>query len=388
MLRAVADSCFELSQTRTVPSARALHVRPRACRYSHHRHRAVAPRSQVASASTSARPPGGVRVGTLFLALSILGIGATSVGLYTHYTSLATWPAQIRPDLRSALRCKLSQDYVSSHNFFAQAWEKATSEAFADKLGILKISGIGIAWAEMLEEAGLRIDEGGIPDASSEAYSVLTNTYDWTRERIDSSKAMMSQNASSPQVSEAERVRATNIAVKLASMAEGQPHLEKQTEAQLTWAVWVAASSHCIRLADVKFMMRSTELLRLSSGTSAPAVAKRDDKAILVGELELPPWVMKSDMGATLESLGNFYAGKANVEYAMPLYLQSISLLLPPPQSGKGGPSSSDKCHAATIVSDPSGCAKKGDGIGRASLDCFADCVFTRLFLLPGPYLH
>ena len=72
---------------------------------------------------------------------------------------------------------------------------------------------------------------------------------------------------------------------------------------------------------------------------------------MLVGELELPSWVTKSDVGATLESLGNLYARKGNVEYAMPLYLQSISLLLPPAQAKKPEPSVGDKCHAATIVS-------------------------------------
>lgn len=72
---------------------------------------------------------------------------------------------------------------------------------------------------------------------------------------------------------------------------------------------------------------------------------------MLVGELDLPPWVGKNDLGATLEALGNFYAGKRNVEYAMPLYLQSISLLLPPPKADKPEPGSADKCHAATIVS-------------------------------------
>ena len=75
---------------------------------------------------------------------------------------------------------------------------------------------------------------------------------------------------------------------------------------------------------------------------------------ITVGELELPAWVGKADMGATLEALGNLYAARGDVEYAMPLYLQSISLLVPPPSSGKPEPGSSDKCHAATIVSVPS----------------------------------
>lgn len=95
-------------------------------------------------------------------------------------------------------------------------------------------------------------------------------------------------------------------------------------------------------------------MLRLATQGTAKDVTKRkkdtDEDAILVGELGLPSWVSKTDMGATLETLGNLYARKGNVEYAMPLYLQSISLLLPPPQMHKGEPSTGDKCHAATIV--------------------------------------
>lgn len=79
--------------------------------------------------------------------------------------------------------------------------------------------------------------------------------------------------------------------------------------------------------------------------------AESDEDAILVGELGLPKWVTKTDLGGTLETLGNLYARKGNVEYAMPLYLQTISLLLPPPQARQHEPSTGDKCHAATIVS-------------------------------------
>lgn len=33
-----------------------------------------------------------------------------------------------------------------------------------------------------------------------------------------------------------------------------------------------------------------------------------------MSELSLPPWVTKTDVGATLEMLGNLYAKKGNVE--------------------------------------------------------------------------
>lgn len=161
----------------------------------------------------------------MFLALSILGLGATSVGLYTYYKSLKTFPPEIRTELRSALRCKARQDYVSSHKFFQKAWEKALE--MSDTLGILKITGIAAAWAEMLEEASARADEGGVRNAQGEAYAVLLDAFDWARTQLKSV----------PDGLVNERMRAVSIAVKLAGLAEGQPELDGQTEEQLTWAV-------------------------------------------------------------------------------------------------------------------------------------------------------
>lgn len=228
MLRRAGTSLIESPTALIKPArARAYHRRPRALQPVALRRTTAATRRQLATAANPPiRPPGGVRVGSLFLALSILGIGATSLGLYNFYTSVKTFPPEIRQDLRSALRCKNSQDYASSHKFYNQAWEKATSPAFIDELGILKVTGIGISWAEMLEEAGRRPDDGGVADASNEAYAVLTETFNWAKDHMNLLQG-----------SEVDRMRAVSIAVKLSEMADGQPHLDKQTEEQLSYAV-------------------------------------------------------------------------------------------------------------------------------------------------------
>ena len=168
-------------------------------------------------------------MGTLFLALSILGIGATSIGLYDYFTSLQTWPKELRTELRAALRSKSRQDYVHAHKNFRKAWEKALSPEFVDQLGLLKITGIGIAWAEMLEEAARRADEGSITNARTEAYEVLAETFNWARDKLNAD----TNGVATPQ----QRLRGVAIAVKLADMAEGQRELDSQTEEQLTWAV-------------------------------------------------------------------------------------------------------------------------------------------------------
>lgn len=172
---------------------------------------------------------GGVRIGTLFVALSILGIGATSLGLYNYYTSLKTFPPEIRKDLRGALRCKARQDYQTSHKFFQQAWDRIMEDPELERnLGILKITGIAIAWSEMLEEASRRADQGSVPDAASETYSALLQGYNWAKEQIARSAASVTND---------ERMRVVSMAVKLANLAEGEAHLDKQSEEQLTWAV-------------------------------------------------------------------------------------------------------------------------------------------------------
>lgn len=190
-------------------------------------HVSISSRRAISTGSVpSSRPQAsGVRVGTLFLALSILGLGATSIGLYNYYNSLKTFPAELRKELRAALRCKARHDYVFANKNFATAWEKATT-TFADQLGLLKITGIGIAWSEMLEEAGRRADQGGLSDSAVQAYDVLQETYNWARQHVDDTRA-----------TEEQRMRVVSMAVKLAELADGQPGLDTQTEQQLTWAV-------------------------------------------------------------------------------------------------------------------------------------------------------
>jgi len=60
--------------------------------------------------------------------------------------------------------------------------------------------------------------------------------------------------------------------------------------------------------------------------------------------------VTKTDLGAPLEALGSFYARQGKVEYAMPLYLQAISLLMP---DSPGQPASlENRCRGAQIMNN------------------------------------
>lgn len=69
---------------------------------------------------------------------------------------------------------------------------------------------------------------------------------------------------------------------------------------------------------------------------------------ISLAELQLPPWVTKLDILASIESLGTFYSVHQVPEYAVPLYLQALSILLPK----NGSPTVSERCKAALVMNN------------------------------------
>lgn len=120
------------------------------------------------------------------------------------------------------------------------------------------------------------------------------------------------------------------------------------------------------------------ELLRIIRDETAKATLvvegdseSKDNTPLMLAELEMPPWVTKTDVGAPLEALGRFYAREGNVEcvqvvsvvvetdggfsYAVPLYLQAVSLLVPPSSSKKKS-TSEERCRGALNAIKHSAC--------------------------------
>lgn len=63
--------------------------------------------------------------------------------------------------------------------------------------------------------------------------------------------------------------------------------------------------------------MHSEEVLKLSTAEMPEDQRKsleNPQDGILLAELGLPAWLSKTDVGGTLEALGNLYARKGNVE--------------------------------------------------------------------------
>jgi len=228
------------------------------------------------------------------------------------------WPQEVRGDLRAGIKAKNQGDFILSERYLRRAYETALALPLAtfSPAPHLKLSGIAIALASTLEAA----------DRPEPAFEVYT----------DALSRLRAANAASP-LTGPERMRAVAIASKLGEMAETYQLPVAEEERWLTYAV--------------------EELLRIvrdetSKGElTVEGEAEEGNIPLMLAELEMPPWVTKTDVGAPLEALGRFYAREGNVEYAMPLYLQAISLLVPPPSSKKKA-TVEERCRGAQLMNN------------------------------------
>jgi len=75
--------------------------------------------------------------------------------------------------------------------------------------------------------------------------------------------------------------------------------------------------------------------------------SEEEDNMVIIGELGLPDWVSTVDVAAPLEALGTFYSRAGKLDYAMPLMLQAVSILIPPaPQES----TPEDRCRGAQLM--------------------------------------
>ena len=99
------------------------------------------------------------------------------------------------------------------------------------------------------------------------------------------------------------RMRAIALAQKAGEMAlsVGSKAMAAKAEEHLSWAV--------------------SDLLRLSTSEKqrqdAIASSLKGDSGLTAHELELPAWISKTDLGASMENLGNLYLAQGNLEYVL-----------------------------------------------------------------------
>ncbi|KAL9709556.1 hypothetical protein Ac2012v2_007295 [Leucoagaricus gongylophorus] len=248
----------------------------------------------------------------LFTALLVFGVATTGYGLYEVYGTFTMWPTEVRGDLREALKAKYKADLSTSAAYLERAWQTAKTlpiEQFKSQPH-LKTSGIAICLGEVLEG----------DNKKSEAYDVY----------VDSLRQL--QDADIPTMTGPEKMRAVALAYKLGELGESLEKPKEDTEKWFTFAVETVIK----------------HVLQVSPSTSSAGTPNEEaDNLVLVAELGLPDWVSTVDIAAPFEALGTFYSRSGKLDYAMPLMLQAVSILIPPaPQES----SPEDKCRGAQIM--------------------------------------
>ncbi|KAI0066840.1 hypothetical protein BV25DRAFT_1795961 [Artomyces pyxidatus] len=261
------------------------------------------------------------RVSTVFYALVGVGLAATVYGVYDFYGLLTMWPEEVRADLLPGIKAKHQGDLALSERYLKRAYDNALSlpiDTFSPS-PYLKISALAITLSEVMEAN----------DRPKYAYEVYT-----------SSITHFQSNWSA--LDERERLRAVAIAHKLGEMADTYQLGEEEEERWLTWAV-----EEALRIA------------KAAHAAKGKGKEESNDETVVLAELDLPKWVSVADIGAPIEALGAFYARTGKLEYAVPLYLQAISLLVPPMNSGKSA-SPEELCRGAQLMSNLSDLFMRG----------------------------
>ncbi|CAE6405703.1 hypothetical protein ACGC1H_001958 [Rhizoctonia solani] len=262
----------------------------------------------------------GSRVSWVFTGLILMGVGATSYGLYEFYSTFTTWPKELRGDLRSAVKAEMQGDYKISEAYFRRALEKAQALT-PDQLGgqyHLKVSGIAIALAAVLEKQN---NFRGANEIYARTFADILR--------------VPPPPAPTPVLSGPERIRAIGISMKLGEIAARFGQTEEE---------------------ERYFVFGAEEILRMMKEASGALPPMESDHANQVGgsqqDLVLPTWVSHTDAGSVLERLAEFYSRTGRPDYAIPLYLQALSILLPPSKTGARTPTITDRCRGALLMNN------------------------------------
>lgn len=260
------------------------------------------------------------RVRTTFLILTLLAVAVTGAGLYTFYGSFTTWPAELRDDLRAAVKAQRRGEWAKAEARFRKALETARTLP-SERLGsdaLLKVSGISIALGAVLEQNG-----------------DLRKAYDVHAEALQDVQAL----GRTPE----ERLRAVALAQRCGDLASIK-------EVRDSFSI----SSDQTPRAEEHLRWSVEELLRLAvPEETRQQILQGKQEALLLSDLELPNWVSDITLGAALEALGQQYAAQGKASYAVPLYLQAINILMPSDkEKRKHNPTVAERCRAGILMNN------------------------------------
>ncbi|KAG9313632.1 hypothetical protein JVU11DRAFT_5964 [Chiua virens] len=265
---------------------------------------------------------------------------------YEIYTSFTQWPIQLRKDLRAGISAKNQGDFALSERFLTSAYQTALGLPLS-VLGsdpYLKLSGIAAVLAEVTPERRAKEvlrnvwEKGDIFSSASavvstKGHSGASNTSE-NEDRNDWAGYTLTNE---------ECLRRVAVACKLAELSspDGDDKAEGEEEEKLlVWAV-----EEVLRLAGVR-QMQATKNDDVNADGLASCPDNRSTSGIVLAELELPSWMRRVDLGAPLAALRIRIRAQG---YAMPLYLQAISLLLPPNTKNV---TIEDRCEAAQLMNN------------------------------------
>lgn len=308
---------------------RALQVHPtvRACAIVRHVRCAssttgtATPAPKVSPRTSSSGSGVTMKAGAMFAGLSALAVALTVYGVWDYFSAFRVWPKELREPLRAAVKAQHAGKWERSAKNFRTALDIART-IDASRLGenaLLKTTGISIALASVLEEQ----------NKWQEAALVY----------VDALDEVLQPQAQGPESrmerQPVERMRGVALAQKIGELAQRKDVLVPVMQEGPTTVTTEPSESYLAW--SVEEMMRLVQV----SATHGP---------VHLDDLHLPSWVGRQDLGASVEALGAFYAGRNLAEYAVPLYVQAISMLLP--KQAVSPPTVADRCRAAILMNN------------------------------------
>ncbi|KAF5344033.1 hypothetical protein D9758_012877 [Tetrapyrgos nigripes] len=253
------------------------------------------------------------RFGPWLTTFAIASAAFLGYGGYVLYQTLTMWPPEVRADLRDAIAAKLKGELELSERHFHRAWDVIQTVPISSlgDMPYLKLTGIAVALADVLETSG----------KPARAYEICVDAL-----------LVMQRDGAKETLTGQEKLRAISIASKLGQLAQ---ELQRPQEEEEKWLVFA-----------VEEMLKLVKSEGKGPGSNSAKDALEEGQVSLP-LLVVPSWISKADMGAPLEELGAFYARIGRIDYAMPLYLQAISLLIPPAPKVA---SPEDRCRGAQLM--------------------------------------
>lgn len=260
------------------------------------------------------------RLGTWFTALLLAGLGMTAYGIGEIWGAMTIWPKEVRGDLRQGLREDVKGERDLAARYLYRAWE-TSKKMTLEQFGIhpyLKTTGIAITLAGALEADGKQ----------EQAYQIYQEALNLLQEGPGNTTSRLRTGLSAP-----ERLRCVAIAHKLGELAE---ELHKPEEEEEKWLVY-----------SVETVLRDIMGATPAATVSIEKGEGKEELSDLMGHLKLPVWATSHDIAAPFEALATFYSKAGKISYAMPLYLQAVSILIPPPPQVTPA---DDQCRGAQLM--------------------------------------